>query len=140
MHLGDGDSQMLSFNHYAYGAVVDWLYRTLAGLAPHPDQPGYRHVVLAPRPVEGIDRVSASVRSALGPLTVDWSTDADGTFTGRYVLPFGMTATFTAPATADSVVMLDDVEVPGVVTLGPGTHRVTVSRAEVTSPLASSVG
>ena len=49
---------MLSFNHYAYGAVVDWVYRTLAGLAPDPDAPGYRHVVLAPRPVAGIDRVS----------------------------------------------------------------------------------
>ncbi|MGZ4612828.1 MAG: alpha-L-rhamnosidase-related protein [Kineosporiaceae bacterium] len=36
--------QMLSFNHYAYGAVIDWVYRTVAGIAPDPAAPGYRHV------------------------------------------------------------------------------------------------
>ena len=54
----EGDEpHMLSFNHYAYGAVIDWVYRHVAGLAPDRARPGYRHVVIAPRPVVGIDQV-----------------------------------------------------------------------------------
>ncbi len=139
MHMPDGDSQMLSFNHYAYGAVVDWVYRTLAGLAPDTDMPGYRRVILAPRPVAGIDRVSASVESAFGTVGVDWRTDEGGLFSARYVLPFGVTATFRPPAGAGSVVTLDGRPVAGEPTLGPGTHEVTVTDAAVTMPLEPSV-
>ena len=46
------DPTMNSFNHYAYGAVGDWLYRTVAGLELHPDPgaSGWRRALLAPRP------------------------------------------------------------------------------------------
>ncbi len=137
-HMPNGDSQMLSFNHYAYGAVIDWVYRTLAGLAPDPDAPGYRHVVLAPRPVAGIDQVSASVATALGPVAVDWATDG-GMFTATYRLPFGMTGTLVPPAAPDSVLTVDGREVSGCVTLGPGTHRVGVTSADIASPMRPSL-
>jgi alpha-L-rhamnosidase len=129
---------MLSFNHYAYGAVVDWVYRTLAGLAPDPEAPGYQHVVLAPRPVAGIDRVSASVATALGPVGVDWATDGD-TFTATYQLPFGVTGTLLPPAGPGSVVSVDGREASGSVTLGPGAHRVSVSGADIASPMQPSL-
>jgi alpha-L-rhamnosidase len=138
MHMPDGDSQMLSFNHYAYGAVVDWVYRTLAGLAPDPDAPGYRHVLLAPRPVAGIDRVSASVATALGPVGVEWTTEGD-TFTATYQLPFGVTGTLWPPAGPDSAVTVDGRAVSGSVTLGPGTHQVGVTGADIASPLSPSL-
>jgi len=138
MHMPNGDSQMLSFNHYAYGAVVDWVYRTLAGLAPDPEAPGYQHVVLAPRPVAGIDRVSASVATALGPVGVDWATDGD-TFTATYQLPFGVTGTLLPPAGPGSVVSVDGREASGSVTLGPGAHRVSVSGADIASPMQPSL-
>ena len=52
---GDGEEgHMLSFNHYAYGAVIDWVYRHVAGLAPDRTQPGYAHVLIEPRPARGI--------------------------------------------------------------------------------------
>jgi alpha-L-rhamnosidase len=70
--------QMLSFNHYAYGAVIDWVYRTLAGVAPDAEAPGYRHVVLAPRPVTGIDRTAATLDTGMGPISAEWSTQATG--------------------------------------------------------------
>ena len=41
------EAHMLSFNHYAYGAVIDWVYRHVAGIAPDPTRPGYRHVIFA---------------------------------------------------------------------------------------------
>jgi len=138
MHMPDGDSQMLSFNHYAYGAVVDWVYRTLAGLAPDPDAPGYRHVLLAPRPVAGIDRVSASVETALGPVGVDWSTGG-GTFEATYRLPFGVTGTLLPPAGPESVLSVDGRELSGSVTLGPGTHRVSVTAADIARPMQPSL-
>src|SRR4029079_6285035 len=43
---GDDGAHMLSFNHYAYGAVVDWIYRTVAGLTPDITSPGYRRVII----------------------------------------------------------------------------------------------
>jgi alpha-L-rhamnosidase len=138
MHMPDGDSQMLSFNHYAYGAVVDWVYRTLAGIAPDPELPGYRRVVLAPRPVVGIDRVSASVQSALGRIGVEWSTEG-GTFTGTYELPFGVTGMLRPPVGPDSRVTVDGRAAAESVTLGPGTHRVSVTAADIASPLSPSL-
>ena len=141
MHMPDGDGHMLSFNHYAYGAVIDWVYRTLAGLAPDDDRPGYRHVVLTPQPVRGIDRVSASVDSALGTVSVSWSCSSEDTFAATYVVPFGASATFTPPTTMESVVTVNGLETAGTsVTLGPGEHSVEVTRARLADPSASSTG
>ncbi len=144
MRMPDGDGHMLSFNHYAYGAVVDWVYRTLAGLAPDPERPGYRHVLLAPRPVRGIDHVQASVESAFGPAGVDWTLDAADTLTARYTVPFGSTASLLAPVTAGSQVSVDGAAVADggqrPVPLGPGQHVVLVTRAAVVDPSVPSLG
>jgi alpha-L-rhamnosidase len=130
---------MLSFNHYAYGAVIDWVYRNLAGVAPDADAPGYRHVVLAPRPVTGIDRAAATLETGLGPITVEWSTDGDGTFTARYNLPFGVTGTFSPPADEGATYRVDGRSVWGSVTMRPGQHEVTVPAAQIISPATSSL-
>ncbi len=55
---------MTSFNHYALGAVADWLHRTVAGLAP--GAPGYRHLVVAPRPGGGLTSAGAVHEVAAG--------------------------------------------------------------------------
>jgi alpha-L-rhamnosidase len=128
------ESQMLSFNHYAYGAVIDWVYRTLAGLAPDPAAPGYRHVVLAPRPVAAIDAVSASIRTGFGAIAVDWSTYGAGIFSARYDIPFGVTATFSPPAEDGTAFSLDGAEVSGPVLLDPGKHEVRVPNARIVRP------
>jgi len=88
--------------------------------------------------VAGIDRVSASVATALGPVAVDWATDG-GTFTATYQLPFGTTGTLLPPAGPGSVVSIDGREVAGSVTLGPGAHRVSVTRADIASPIQPSL-
>jgi alpha-L-rhamnosidase len=129
MHIRDGEEgHMLSFNHYAYGAVLDWVYRTLAGIAPDPAAPGYRSVVLAPHPVAGIDQVTASIRTGFGELSVDWTTDGAGVFAARYVVPFGVTATFHAPAANRPPV-----------TLAPGVHEVRVPDARIVNPAVPSL-
>jgi alpha-L-rhamnosidase len=134
-----GESQMLSFNHYAYGAVIDWVYRTVAGLAPDPAAPGYRHVVLAPRPVAAIDAVSASISTGFGTVGVDWTTNDAGAFAARYRIPFGVTATFSPPAEDGSAFTVDGAEATGPITLGPGEHEVRVPEARIVRPEVASL-
>ena len=130
---GSDEEHMLSFNHYAYGAVIDWVYRHLAGLAPDRDRPGYRHVVFAPRPCVGIDWARASVESAYGRITTEWRIDA-----GRLLVeidsPIGTTGTFIAPATPSSTVSLDGEIVEHRIDLGPGRHHLLVTDPALADP------
>lgn len=59
-----------SFNHYAFGAVADWLHRGLAGLGP--GEPGYRVLSIAPVPLPGFDHAEARLRTPYGPAVVGW--------------------------------------------------------------------
>jgi alpha-L-rhamnosidase len=117
---------MLSFNHYAYGAVIDWVYRNLAGIAPDIDRPGYRHIVFAPKPVEGIAHASASIETAFGPAAIAWRL-VDGRLTAALELPFGTSGEFRAPVLPGSDVEIDGRAAAALVALGPGRHVVTVT-------------
>jgi alpha-L-rhamnosidase len=130
----DGD-HMLSFNHYAYGAVIDWVYRTLAGLAPDRARPGYRHVVFAPRPVAGIDHARASVESPYGTVAIEWRHDDHG-LVADVDLPFGTTGEFRAPTTSDSNVSVDGRTSASPIEVAPGRHRVVVTAPRVAQPAA----
>ncbi len=126
------ESHMLSFNHYAYGAVIDWVYRHVAGLSSDPASPGYRHVVFAPWPARGLDRARASVASAYGTVSCEWRV-TDGDFIATVELPFGTTGTFTSPTTPGSSVACDGVSVGGnqLIMLGPGRHSLRVTRPRI---------
>ena len=130
----DAGGHMLSFNHYAYGAVVDWIYRHLAGIAPDRARPGYRHVVFAPRPPAGIEWARASVDGPLGPTSIEWHLGTGGELSADIVLPFGSSGTFIAPATEGSEVISDGVTAGHEVTLGPGSHRLSVTSPRIANP------
>ena len=66
------DPGMNSFNHYAYGAVGDWMYRVLAGLNSDPEQPGYRHIVIRPQPGGGLTHATATLITPYGETTSGW--------------------------------------------------------------------
>ena len=51
---------MNSFNHYAYGAIGDWMYRVMAGIEIDPAAPGYKHILIQPQPGGGFTSASAS--------------------------------------------------------------------------------
>jgi alpha-L-rhamnosidase len=129
----DGE-HMLSFNHYAYGAVIDWVYRTVAGIAPDPARPGYRHVVFAPRPASRIDHARASVESAYGTVAIAWQL-ADDALVAEVELPFGTTGEFRAPLAADSAVTVDGRSSGSLIDIGPGRHDVVVTRPRVAHPI-----
>jgi alpha-L-rhamnosidase len=86
--------QMTSFNHYALGAVADWLHRTVAGLAPA--APGYRRLLVAPRPGRALTAASARHLTPYGEAAVSWQR-AGGRFTLRATVPVGGTATVHLP-------------------------------------------
>ena len=70
---GFQDAGMNSFNHYAYGAIGDWMASTVAGIHLDPDVPGYKRSRLAPRPGGGLTRAEASLKTAYGTLRSAWT-------------------------------------------------------------------
>ena len=129
-----GAGHMLSFNHYAYGAVVDWVYRNVAGLAPVADRPGYRHVQIAPRPSLGLTWAKASIESAYGPVSIEWHCEAGGDLIVGVQVPPGTDATFLPPVTARSEVSVDGASGDGQTLLGPGRHSIVVINPVVADP------
>ncbi len=96
--LPDGSvnpGEMTSFNHYALGAVADFLHGTLAGLAPA--APGYRRIRVAPRPGAGLTHASAEHETPYGPAAVAWSRSG-GNLTVTVSVPPGTTAEVSLPS------------------------------------------
>ncbi|WES63137.1 family 78 glycoside hydrolase catalytic domain [Microbacter sp. GSS18] len=79
---------MTSFNHYALGAVADWMHRVVAGLAP--DEPGYARIRFAPRPGGGLTSASARHTTPYGESAIAWSLE-DGDLRVRVEVPVGAT-------------------------------------------------
>jgi alpha-L-rhamnosidase len=65
-------ASMNSFNHYAYGAIGDWMYRVVAGLDTYEDAPGYKHIKIQPHIGGGLTDVSATLQTYYGPVASHW--------------------------------------------------------------------
>jgi alpha-L-rhamnosidase len=101
--LPDGSinpGEMTSFNHYALGAVADWLHRSVAGLAPA--APGYRRMLVEPRPTGALTSAAARMRTPYGDAAVAWER-ADGRLSLRVDVPVGATAVVRVPGAAAPV-------------------------------------
>ena len=94
---GFQDPGMNSFNHYALGAVGDWLYRYVAGIDVDPQRPGFDHVVIHPWPGGGLTTATADYHSLRGAIASAWRIDG-GAFTLNVTIPPGTTATVHVPA------------------------------------------
>jgi alpha-L-rhamnosidase len=114
---------MTSFNHYAFGAIGDWLHRVLAGLAP--DAPGYERIRIAPHPLEGFDFAAAEHLTPYGRARAAWTRDS-----GRIRIEA------TVPPNTTAVVELPDGQ---TVEVGSGAYEWEVD-AEPASPPPSHVG
>ena len=62
-----------SFNHYAFGAIGDWLYRVVAGITLSPTQPAYQRIVFRPRPGGTLTWAAAQLDSLYGPIEARWT-------------------------------------------------------------------
>ncbi len=84
------DKGMNSFNHYAYGAIGDWMYRISAGLDTK--SAGYRHLLLKPHPSKKLEFSKATFESAYGTVTSGWERK-DGKILVNLVVPPNARAT-----------------------------------------------
>jgi len=107
---GNQNAAMNSFSHYAFGAVMEWAYRTLAGIDT--DGPGYRRIVVRPRPPAAgsnpenppVHWVKAHYDSINGRIASHWQRAEDGTFELSVTVPANThAAVFLPDATAERV-------------------------------------
>lgn len=108
----DGTPRAVSFNHYAFGCVDDWLYRRIAGLQP--TSPGWASADIAPDIDCGLGSASAAVTTPFGELAVAWERGVDAVRVGVTV-PQGMTARLVVEGEA--------------IALAPGASRHTLPLA-----------
>ena len=85
---------MTSFNHYALGAVADWMHRVVAGIESL--EPGYRRIRFAPRPGGTFTWAGATHETPYGTASIDWALEDDG-LDVEVVVPVGATAVVELP-------------------------------------------
>jgi alpha-L-rhamnosidase len=107
---GFGDAGMNSFNHYAYGAIGQWMYERIAGLEPDPAQPGYKHFFIRPQPGGPLTSACAELKTTYGTALSAWKID-NGILKLEAVVPPNTTATLMLPGKDDTI-------------LPPGRHEI----------------
>ena len=123
------DPAMNSYNHYAYGAVCQWLFEAVAGFRPDPQKPAFEHIVFEPLVIPALSPVQAHHDSPAGRIEAGWTVEGDA-----------VTYTITVPAKASGTLILrpgyTDIAIdgkplptPGTENarslLAPGTHTIT---------------
>lgn len=94
---GFQDPGMNSLNHWALGAVGEWIWRNVAGLNPDEEQPGWKHFTIAPLPGGGVTRAKGEYLSIRGMISSSWEI-RDGKFYIDVQVPANTTATIRMPA------------------------------------------
>jgi alpha-L-rhamnosidase len=97
------DVGMNSFNHYAYGAIGEWMYRVVAGLDVDPREPGYEHVLVQPQPGGRLTSAEAKLQTLYGEVASGWAA-AEGR----------VTVSATVPPNAHGTIRLPAATLPGV--------------------------
>ena len=120
------DPDMNSYNHYAYGAVCQWLFEGVAGVAPVAEKPGFDEVTLDPLILPALSPVAAWHDCRHGRIEAGWELTGD-TVTYRVTLPAGCTGRLTAnPARRDVTFAGKTVQVPAAGLILPaGSHEIT---------------
>ena len=130
---GSGEG-MISFNHYAYGAVVDWIYRNVGGLVP--TSPGYQTVSIAPLPHTHLTSCNTSMQTGYGKLELNWRV-TDDAFHAELTVPFGIQATLNLPLLESSEVLVvnqqNQAPVNAAEALSHGSYKITVTNPAVIS-------
>ncbi|MBC8140673.1 MAG: glycoside hydrolase family 78 protein, partial [Armatimonadetes bacterium] len=132
---GFQDAGMNSFNHYAYGAIGDWMYQRVAGINLDEARPGYKHIVLKPLPFgSGLTFAKAHLETVYGRVESAWELEGDALM-WNVTVPPNTTATAHFPAEVNAQTVTeggkpltesDGVTVDGeggVLQLAPGSYR-----------------
>ncbi|MDD4604559.1 MAG: family 78 glycoside hydrolase catalytic domain [Bacteroidales bacterium] len=95
---------MNSFNHYAYGAIGDWMYREVAGINTETDGAGYKKIRIQPYIEKGLTHASASLMTNYGTVSSSWKSE-DGKLIFNVEIPVNTTASIFIPAKNAAAIM-----------------------------------
>ena len=98
---------MNSFNHYAYGAIGDWLYGVVAGVKIDERAPGYKHIIIDPHPGGGLSYAKISLESMYGTIQSGWEIKGDS-IKLTVEIPPNTTATLKLPVEESSKITESD--------------------------------
>jgi alpha-L-rhamnosidase len=113
---GFGPVEMNSFNHYAYGAIGEWLYQSVGGIAPDPEFPGYERALIRPTFGGGMRRAWAALETRHGRFLCGWR-QASGKIEINLTIPSGAKATVCLPVRKWSEITLDGTAVASALQL-----------------------
>jgi alpha-L-rhamnosidase len=150
---GFGPVGMNSFNHFAFGAGLEWVYRCAAGIEADESAPGFKHAILQPMPNNRLTFLNTSFDSAYGRIVSDWTYDGPtGAFDYTAKVPGNTAATVYVPAADAADITVNGAGVNGalpagvtylghdaqakqaVFAVGSGTYRFT-SRIKADKPM-----
>lgn len=122
------DPGMTSFNHYAYGAVGDWMYRTIGGIDTEEfDGAAYKESVIKPELGGGLSFAKTSLETPYGKISTDWRLDS-GVFTLTVNVPVNTRASVILPDFGKNKRAMDGLEITGNrVRIGSGTYQFTIN-------------
>jgi alpha-L-rhamnosidase len=109
-------ASMNSFNHYAYGAIGDWMYRVVAGIDTYEDGVGYKHIKIQPVLGAGVTQASATLKTYYGQISSSWK--MAGSKLEMYIeVPANTYATVFIPAKNTNAVSENGVSLTGIKTI-----------------------
>jgi alpha-L-rhamnosidase len=128
-----GDPAMNSYNHYAFGSVIAWVYRYAAGIDASTTAPGFKEIIIHPHPDPLMPSARAEYDSVYGTIVSDWKRTPDGTFTLRITIPANTSAKVILSALSGAHVTEDGNPIDAqledgsyVVRVGSGTYVLQV--------------
>lgn len=106
-------TEMNSMNHYAYGSIVEWMYRNMLGIQPTEEATGFKRFVLAPKPDYRMGSAGVTFRSAAGEIVSEWKF-ADGKLRFTFAVPFDAEAEIVLPDADEAVIRKQTEAVEGI--------------------------
>jgi alpha-L-rhamnosidase len=102
-----GDPEMNSYNHYAFGSVMAWVYRYAAGIDTTPDSPGFKEILIHPHLDSQMPAARAEYDSVYGKIVSDWTGTPKGPFSLNVTIPPNTSAKILLPVIPGAQVMED---------------------------------
>jgi alpha-L-rhamnosidase len=128
-----GDPSMNSYNHYAFGSVIAWVYRYAAGIDTTPDSPGFKQIVIHPHLDSRMTAARAQYGSVYGTIVSDWNGTPAGPFSLKVTIPANTSAEVFLPAIPGTRITQDGNSVEAqragesyLVRIGAGSYKFEV--------------
>jgi alpha-L-rhamnosidase len=104
---------MNSFNHYAYGAIGDWMYRNITGIDNYGDAAGYKKISIKPHPGGNLTYANADLKTVYGKISVHWKIE-DKKFIMDVEIPANTSGVIYVPASSEEAITENGKPLSGI--------------------------